>query len=250
MARIRREIKLQLDDALASVKKETAMNFTGGNTFPSIGRRLNWQIAAAAGGLALLTAGALSGLLQRDDAPSAPSTARPAQPPAVGAPARTAAQPSEHVYLVVGSQAAAAELRSVISADAATNEELANALSMTEVVVIEDRAQEDSFNAQLAVSSGELMAYGISQNVIDLRAPASPSFGDSIAAEPVETIVYIVGSHSEKLVLEQQFHESSAHAIDNQSRQVIVLDRTGTDAQYQTLVGEQTALGNSVVDLR
>jgi hypothetical protein len=234
----------------SETKKETEMNFTGGNTFPSIGKRINWQIAALAGGLALLSAGALTTVLDRDGSPATTSTVRPSQPPAVSAPARVPGQPSEMVYLVVGSQAQGAELRAVISSYAAAYEELAGQATTTRVVVIENAEQEARFNTQLATASGELMAYDIGQRVIDLRAPQSPALPASSRNMPSETIVYIVASQADKLALETQFHETGATMGDTTQRTVFVADTPEQQALLPTLFGEQAGGGFSVVDLR
>ena len=233
------------------------MNFTGGNTLPNLGRR-NWQAVILAGGLALaLSAGALSGVFERDGSPATTAVTRPADAPISPAPfARTAGGPPELVYLVVGSQAEASALESVISADAATFEGIAES-SPISVVALTSPEQEAAFQAMLGMASQELMSLGIGTSVVDLRVsvqpPLSLNAGDFGASEPAESIVYVVSSDAEKIALEQQFHEASAHEVDDTQRSVMVVDTVEQEHAYNSMIQEQLMLPEpafTVVDLR
>jgi hypothetical protein len=231
------------------------MNFTGGNTLPSLGRRLNWQIVALAGGLALaISVGALSGVFERDSSPATTATNRPAEAP-ISRPVSndTLAAPSEMVYVIVGSQAEATALRSAISTDAATDSVLAQETRTLNVVALENSQQEEQFGVGLQIASAELMTQDTSVRVIDLRPTSSPAISRSTqnAAEPAANIVYVVGSEAEAVVLRQQFHEASATQVDTTRRNVFVADTPERQALLQTIIGEQMATGAfSVVDLR
>ncbi len=83
------------------------MNFTGGNTLSSIGRRINWQLVSLVGGLAVAVSAAVGlGAFEKDSAPSAP--ARPAA--SIGRPAGTTSQataPRPVMYIVESDEQAA-----------------------------------------------------------------------------------------------------------------------------------------------
>jgi hypothetical protein len=228
------------------------MNFTGGNTLPNIGKRINWQLITMAGGLALaISAGALSGVFERGGSSPSTSVTRPSAP-AVSSPVRTAAGPTEAAYILVGSQQEAAMLESAISSYAAMDEALAASSAAIRVVALENPQQEAQFNATLALATSELMQSGIGVRVFDLREAPSPTvtFDAPNAATP-ETIVYIVASEAEAMVLRQQFNESSATFGDQTHRDVFVADTQEQQALVQTLIGEQLTTGAfSVVDLR
>jgi hypothetical protein len=70
------------------------------------------------------------------------------------------------------------------------------------------------------------------------------------ASEPVQSIIYAVGSQAEKVALEQQFHETTAQAVDHAHRFVFVVDTPAAATQFITLVQEQMQFGNFVLDLR
>ena len=179
------------------------MNFTNGNTFPSLGKRINWQLATIAGGLAVLIgAGALAGAFDRDGSPTTTAIGRPAEVPAASVPrTSSAADPTsnEVVYLVVGNEAQAAALRAAISTDAASDPALSSNLGAT-VVALETVEQEAAFETAIGLVSMELMADNTGVRVVDLRETRAPMTASgpakaavSGAAEP-RHIVYLVGS--------------------------------------------------------
>jgi hypothetical protein len=228
------------------------MNFTGGNTLPNLGKRINWQLITVAGGLALaISAGALSGVFERDGSSTSTAVTRPSAP-AVSSPVRTAGGPTEAAYILVGSQQEAAMLHSAISSDAANDEGLAASSAAISVIVLENLQQEEQFKATLALATSELMESGVGVRVFDLRGPSSPAVTlESPGAVAPETIVYIVASEAEAMVLRQQFNESSATFDDQTHRDVFIADTQVQQELIQTLIGEQMATGAfSVVDLR
>jgi hypothetical protein len=71
------------------------------------------------------------------------------------------------------------------------------------------------------------------------------------AADPVRSIVYVVGSKAEAFVLEQQVHEASKSYVDPAHRVVFVADTPENKERLNIIVGEQMATGYfDVVDLR
>ena len=236
------------------------MSFTGGNTLPNIGKR-NWQIVILAGGLALaLSVGALTGAFEREGSPATTAVSQPAAEqlpagPATAPVSRAGDAPSEMVYFVVGSQAEARILDSVINTEAASIEGIGgNQDTILEVVVLENREQEAQFNDLLAMSTAELMSIDVGLRVVDLRETAAPALGlstsDAEGGEAAANIVYIVSSEAEKLNLEQQFHEATVTAVDHTNRSVIVVG-PGQEGLYNTIVGDQMTYGTfDIVDLR
>jgi hypothetical protein len=230
------------------------MNFTGGNTLPNIGRRINWQLVTVAGGLAVaLSIGALTGAFERGGSRTAAPVA-PSEPVASVpvAPAPAHSTPSDLVYIVTDSQAEANALTSAISTAAASMPELAELTSILNVVTLDTAAAEETFSNQLALSSGELMAYNMGVRVVDLRqaSTSGDAMGSSDIATPAEAIVYIVGSEAEAVALRQQFHEAGNEAPGNVVRDLLVIDASNQDL-FTTVVGEQMATGSfQVVDLR
>ena len=230
------------------------MNFTGGNTLPNLGKRINWQLAVLAGGLALaISAGALAGAFERGSSPSTTAVTGPAPVPASIQPAIRSFERLPQVYIIVDSPARAAAIQSVISTEAAGMEGLQEDLSRTQVVTIETPEEQAQFDSAFAIASAELDAAGVGIRVVDLREAASPVANLSATdgtPNQAETIVYVVGSDAEKVALEQQFHESSVNQTDLTRRSVIVISE-GQEHLYNTIAGEQFATGAfSLVDLR
>ena len=233
------------------------MNFTGGNTLPNIGRRINWQLVTLAGGLAVaLSAGALAGVFERDRPPATTAVTRPADVP-VSRPVAgdTASVPSEMLYVLVGSQAEADLLVSTAAGEAEAYPDYNQGEAVVSFMAIETAAEKAQFDQTLAMSTAELMVQGTNVRVLDLREVTSPAISpgsmDGGAGEPSENLVYIVGSQAEKVVLEQQFHEASAHAVDDTRRSVILVDSPEQEAILNTMAGEQMATGAfEIVDLR
>jgi hypothetical protein len=254
MARDRPEIRLLLVDALASeISKETAMNFTGGNTLPNIGRRINWQLVTLAGGLAVaLSAGALAGAFERGGSQET-ATAPQRAALAVSRPIAPALSiPSEVVYIVTDSQAEANALTSAISSAAASMPELAELTGILNVVKLDTPATEEQFNNTLARSTTELMAENIGVRVVDLRQPSNsgPFLVSSDAGGQAQAIVYVVDSEAEAVGLRQQFNEAGNEASGNVVRDVLVIDASNEDL-FNTVVGEQMTTGSfTVIDLR
>jgi hypothetical protein len=139
------------------------MNFTGGNTLPNIARR-NWQIVILAGGLALaLSVGALTGAFEHEGSPATTTVIQPAAEqlpagPATAPVSRAGDAPSEMVYILVGSQEAAASI-----------EGLGNQDTIVEVVVLENAEQEAQFNDSLLGTYAELTSVDVDLRVVDLR---------------------------------------------------------------------------------
>lgn len=230
------------------------MNFTGGNTLPNIGRRLSWHLVTLAGGLAIaISAGALAGAFERGASPATTAVTQPVAPSIPVTQSLGAATPLQMVYVITGSEAEAASLRSAISTYGAAFPELAEAAAYSHIVAIENQEQEAQFDTMLAMSTGELISADIGVRVLDLRQPgALPSTAAAVSVgQPAHVILYVVGSQAEAIALRQQFHEAGNEAPGNVLRDVLIIDSTASEEMLATAIGEQMAAGGfEIIDLR
>ncbi len=216
------------------------MDFTGESSSRDIGKQFNWHLVMLAGGLVVaLVAGAIAGAFDRDTLAGTASPARPAGSPSEAPAPETASVPDAPVmtYILVGSQQHANLLQPAMSAYVTALPALADQEAMLGIVAIETAEDQRKFDTALATSSGELMAAGIGLAVIDLRK------NDALAPPTV----YIVGSQSEKELLEAAM--SAGHA--NASIFFIEKGTLHGDNVYNTIVGDQMDLGTfDLIDLR
>ena len=219
------------------------MNFTGGNTLPNIGRRINWQLVTLTGGLALvISAGALAGAFDRGErtATTPPSQSRIETGPA--SRSSTLSSP-EIAYFIVGSKAEAALLASVFSTEAA---HLGVSVGGP-IVAVTSAEEEAEAYATIALAASELMSLNTGVSIVDLRPAPAATLGLSQDEGARAPTVYIVGTPEGQTALEQRLAEAGETAS------VLVIE-AGTlqgDQMYNTLVGEQMEFGNfNVLDLR
>ena len=175
------------------------MNFTGGNTLPSIGKRINWQLVTLAGGLAMaVSAAAGLGAFEREAAPTIP--AQPAASISRPAALKThAATPRPVVYIVESDEQATA-LQAGIATD-----QLATTMAGYEVphqqtsFVVIDGPERDYLYTALV---GDQMAAD-TFDIVDLRASSTASAAPQDAAQSTQPlpVVYIVGSQKQGLSL-------------------------------------------------
>ena len=170
------------------------MNFTGGNTLPNIGKRINWQLVTLAGGLAIaVSAAAGLGAFERDAAPPAP-----AQPAASVSRAfdttQQATMPRPITYIVESSEQEAL-VTAAIDADriVAVMQGQEVPLQQTRFLVVSTPEEEWALS-QTLMEQLELSEPGF--DVVDLRGSSTAiSAPDATSQSPVaRPTLYVVDS--------------------------------------------------------
>jgi hypothetical protein len=191
-----------LSGALASVvNKEKEMNFTGGNTLPNIGKRINWQLVTLAGGLAVAIS-VVAGLgvlgVTDKDTTQTPVAAIPgaSELPTGSTVSQTITRPQ---VIIVESQAQADALEAEMAADqmAAMMQGYEVPFQQTRFLVVStpegERALTQTLLEQLELREPAL-------DIVDLRGSSSAiSAPDTTAQSNVaRTALYVVESSEQE----------------------------------------------------
>lgn len=198
------------------------MNFTGGNTLPNIGKRINWQLVTLAAGLAVATSVIAGlGVMERDTAQT-PVAAIPnvSEPPAASTASHTSTRPQ---VIIVESQAQADALEAELAADqmAAVMQGYEVPLQQTRILVVSTPEEELALN-QTLMEQLELSEPGF--DIVDLRGSSTAISAPGATSQPAvaRPTLYVVDSS------EQEAEVSAAMAADK-----IVAVMEGNEVPFQ-----------------
>ena len=175
------------------------MNFTLGNTLPTIGRRINWQIVTLPGGIAMaISLMAVLAIMEEDTAQTPPASFSNVSDQTMTSPtSHTSTRPQ---VIIVGSQAQADALETEMSADqmAAVSQGFEVPHLQTSLVVIDSPDKQYLYDQITA----DQMAADVF-DIVDLRA-STTAFGTPESAPQstnVRPTVYVVQSPEQAAAL-------------------------------------------------
>ena len=198
------------------------MNFTGGNTLPNIGKRINWQIVTLAGGLAVAISVVAGLSVMEKDTAQTPAAAIPnvSEPPAASSVSQTSTRPQ---VIIVESQVQADAIEAEMTADqiAAVMQGYEVPLQQTSFLVVstpeEERALSQTLLEQLGLSEPAF-------DVVDLR-------GSSTAISAPDATVQSNVARTALYVVESSEQQASVMAAMDADRIVAVMQ--GQEVPFQ-----------------